>query len=91
MALIIIWLVANGLAASVASDDNYQIQSSAVISTNLDTPDISQNEKLSAVAVHPVGFEISKSLTFPSVEAAEVPARWREDNHSYPLNCTLLL
>jgi hypothetical protein len=91
MALIIIWLVANGLASSVVSEGNFRIQSSLVISTNLGTPDLSQNEKLSAAAVHPVGFGMVKSLTSSSVEATEVPARSREDDNSCQLNCTFLL
>ncbi|MGE5819613.1 MAG: hypothetical protein ACM37Z_16445 [Deltaproteobacteria bacterium] len=91
MALIIIWLLASGLASNVVSEDNFQIQRSRVISTNLGAPDVAQNEKLPAVAVHPIGFEMVKSLRSSSVEATEVPARSHEEDYSYQLNCTFRL
>lgn len=91
MALTIIWLLASGLTSNMVSEDNFQIQSSRVISTNLGTLEVAQNEKLSAATVHPIGFEMVKSLMSSSVEATEVPARSREENNSYQLNCTFLL
>lgn len=91
MALIIIWLLASGLASNVVSEDNFQIQRSRVISTNLGALDVAQNEKLPAVAVHPIGFEMVKSLRSSSVEATEVPARSHEEDYSYQLNCTFSL
>ena len=91
MALTIIWLLASGLTSNMVSEDNFQVQSSRVISTNLGTLDVAQNEKLFAAAVHPIGFEMVKSLMSSSVEATEVPVRSREENNSYQLNCTFLL
>lgn len=91
MTVMIIWLVANGLVLNVVSEGNFQIQNSRVISTNLDTLDVSQCEKLSAAAVNPVGFGMVKSLASSSVQATEVRAQLREDDNSYQLNCMFLL
>jgi hypothetical protein len=84
-----ICLFANGLASSLTRGGRFEIQSSGMISTNPDLPDVSRDENLSAAAVSPAG--TVNSLTSSSVEATEIADTIAQRRHSYQQNRTLLL
>jgi hypothetical protein len=80
---VVTWLVPTGLAISLGSDRNFQIQSTRLILTELDTGDASQNEKLSSAAVCHVSAAFCNTLASLLVKATKVPGSWRQDEDSY--------
>jgi hypothetical protein len=90
IALMTTWLVATGFATVLNSDRNSKIQSSVLAFTNLDTADGCQNEERSAT-VSPVSLQFCATLTSLFDTAAELPASWRPDEHSYRHSWVFLL
>jgi hypothetical protein len=88
MAFLIIWFAASVLPSTLVIGSNFQIRRSGfVVSTNLDTPDIFQNEKMPAASVHPASLGIINSPTSASTKATKS----RQDDSSYQLNRVFLL